>query len=66
MDLKIINSEISIIESKFMMDYKSKNRLGLKIGYYRNEENTELVRLDKKGELKLVQLISNENKKESN
>ena len=61
MDLKIIKNEINIINSKFKMDYKSNDRLGLKIGYYKTNDNHgyELFRLDKKGKLIVVNMSVN-------
>ena len=50
------------------MDYKSNDRLGLKIGYYKTSDNQgyDLFRLDKKGKLNVVNMSVNEKKDESN
>ena len=38
------------------MDYSSRDRLGLKIGYYRKEEDIHLLRLNKEGKIKEINI----------
>lgn len=60
-NMKIIKNEINIIESNLKTNYVVRERIGLKIGYNRNEDNVpELFRIDAKGHLKQIELTEND------
>lgn len=63
--MKIIKNEINIIESNLKTNYIVRERIGLKIGYNRNEDNVpELFRIDRRGHLKPIELVENDKNKD--